>query len=653
MPHYRLGLYLAAALLPLAAQADDQPITVTATRIATPAPDVPAGVTVLTQADFAAQGDTTLAQALANVPGLTLAQSGGPGNAASVFMRGANSEDVLVLVDGVPVNDPSEANGAFNFGVYTLADVERVEIVRGPMSGLYGGGAIGGVINIITRRGTRPAQASISLAGGFPAQGQASASVSGVAGRFDYALSGSLDEEAGFDATAQRLAVYAGHRDPYRAKLGAAQFGYALTQQTRLYVILRGQSTDSAFPDLGYPVFDDPNSYDYNTNFFGKLGVSSTLLDGRLHTDLFIARLQTRLHYKNLLDATDPNQASANDVYRGGRTDAQWNNTLRLPDAGAFTYSSLLFGAEYADDTAREHVNESSFGAPFISTVRAAQHSWAGHAGVQSTLASRLTLTAALRDDAVSSFGNALTWRAGGVLAVPEIDTRFKAAGGTGFLAPSLYDLHYIDNYGDSGNPNLRPERSIGWEAGAEVTLPGFGRPEFADLSASYFASTIRNLIQAVPLPSGAYTEANVDRADIDGVETELRLTPANWVTADLTYTYTRAVDARTGTALLRRPQNTGGATLTFIPWPGLNIMPQVQYEGRFNDYLYANSGYPIGVGLARAGTVVNLSASYKLDEHLTLFANGRNILGSRFEPVNGLQIPGASVLIGVRAGFE
>ncbi len=639
--------------LPLAARASEQPITVTATRIPTPADAVPAGVTILTRADFAAQGDTTLAQALSAVPGVNIVQAGGPGNATSLFMRGTGSEDVLVLLDGVPVNDPAEPNGAFNFGVYTLADVERIEIVRGPMSGLYGGNAIGGVINIITRRGAGKPRADITLGGGWPAQGQGSATVSGVSGRFDYALSAALNEQAGFDATPKRMSVYAGHRAPYRAKLAAAQVGYALSPQTRLYLILRAQQTDAAFPDLGYPIYDDPTEFDYNTNLFGKLGLSSSLLDGRWHTELFVARLQTRLHNKNLLDTADPNQASANDHYDGARTDVQWNNTLRLPDAGPFNLSSALFGVEYSNDSAREAVNETNYGFPYTSHLRASQHLWAGHAGLQTTLAQRLTLTAALRDDSVSSFGNAITWRLGGVFALPAWHANLKAAVGTGFLAPSLFDLHYVSNYG-TGNPNLRPEYSTGWEAGVDFSQPGFGQADFISGSVSYFANSIRDLIQSVTLPgSFTSTEENVARAQINGVETNLTLRPADWLSATLTYTYTRARSRTSTTPLLRRPRNVASLSATLRPVPALSLTPQLRYVGRFYDTIYNDSGYYTGIGSSDPGTIFNLTARYRLNARFTLFADGRNILNSRFEPQNGLQMPGASLLLGIHATLQ
>lgn len=660
-----IGLSLVALLAPLAAWGQDntsQAIIVTATRVYTPVRKVPAGVTVITHEDIVKRGYTTLVQALSAVPGLGVVQSGGPGNAASVFIRGTNSEDVLVLRDGVPVNDPSDANGAFNFGDVSLGDVERIEVVRGAMSGLYGSNAIGGVINIVTRQGFGAPKASVTLAGGFPAQGQAGVTVSGSTGKFDYALSGALDNESGFDATARRLSVYAAHKDPFRSELGAVNLGYTPVLGTRIYLVARAQQTDAAFPDLGYPIFDDPNEHDRNTDWFGKLGVKSDLFKGWLTTELFVARLDNTLHNTNLLDAADPNQAQTNEVYHGYRTDAQWNNTVHLPGAGLASDSSVVFGAEYIDDSATETVDGSSAYGPYVGSMKASQHTVAGHLGGQTTLLNRLTLTAALREDAVSSFGNALTGRVGGVLAVPEADLSLKAAYGTGFLAPSLFDLYGVDSssYGTyTGNPKLKAEYSSGFEAGPEFDIPGFGQDDFVSLSATYFQTNIRDLITYVSFPPDyvTSTEENVGQANVNGVESEVVFNPVPWLTADVSYTYTRAVDAQTRAALLRRPQNAGSATVTVTPLAGLSITPQVQYVGRFVDYLYQNNGYPItnatGTGNAKSGTIVNLTVDYKYSDKFTLFADGKNILNSNFEPVSGLQISGASLLLGVRATIQ
>lgn len=652
-----IATILSCAAVPAIGRADAggsaQQMTVTATRVSTLLPDVPAGVTVITAADMQARGYTTLVQALTAVPGLGVVQSGGPGAEASVFIRGTNSEDVLVLLDGVPVNDPSDPNGAFNFGDYTLSDIARIEVVRGPMSGIYGSNAIGGVINIITVQGAGAPKVSFSAAGGWPAQGQGDATLSGASGKFDYALTGAIDQEAGFDYTARRLSVYAANRDPYRSKLGSLNLGYAPLAGTRIGLQIRAQQSDAAFPDLDYPVFDDPDEYSYNTNVFGKLGIKSELLDGLLTTELFIARLQNNLHVSNLLDADDPNQAANDDHYHGIRTDAQWNNILHLPDAGPAEFSSLLFGIEYSNDRSKYEIDDSYFGVPSTGGDDNSQHTIAGHAGVQTTLFQRLTLTGALRDDAVSSFGNAMTGRVGGVLAIPEADLHLKASYGTGFLAPSLFDLYGQEGSGGyqyyQGNPNLKAEHSSGYDAGLQFDIPAFDQADFASISATYYHNNISDLITSTPDFS---SEENIGRARITGVETELVLNPFPWASADVTYTYTLARDLTDGTPLERRPENAGSATLTLTPTPAISIVPQVQYIGRYTDYLYGDDGYPTQVGLNDPGTIVNLTASYAVTPQYSLFAQAKNLFYSRYEAVNGLDIPGQSFLFGIRGSF-
>ncbi len=628
-------------------------MTVTATRVSTLLPDVPAGVTVITGEEIQARGYTTLVQALSAVPGLGAVQSGGPGNQASVFIRGTDSEDVLVLLDGVPVNDPSKANGAFDFGDVTISDIARIEVVRGAMSGLYGSNAIGGVINIITLQGSGAPRVSFSAAGGWPAQGQGGATISGATGKFDYALTGAIDEEAGFDNTARRLSVYASGRDPFRSKLGSLNLGYSPVDGTRIGLVIRAQKTDAAYPDLGYPIFDDPDEFQYNTDLFGKLGVTSNLFNGLLTTELFVARVQDTLHISNLLDANDPNQTSAEEHYHGIRTDAQWNNTVHVPDFGPAQFTSALFGVEYLNDRSKFDVNDAYFGVPFTAGNNTSQHTIAGHAGLQTTLGGRLTLTGALRDDSVSSFGNALTGRIGGVLAIPEADLHVKASYGTGFLAPSLFDLYGQEASGGylaySGNPNLKAEHSAGYDAGLQFDIPAFDQADFASISATYYFNNITNLIY--PTPDFSSVE-NFGHSRISGVETELVLNPAPWASADLTYTYTYARDVTDGTPLLRRPENAGSATVTLTPLPAISIVPQVEYTGRFADYLYGNDGYPLSDGLSQPGTVVNLTASYAFTPQYSLFAAAKNLFESKFEPVNGLQIPGQSFLFGVRGSL-
>ena len=182
---------------------------VTATRVPTPLSEIPAGVTVIDRATIDAHGYDTLTQALAGVPGVEVSPSGGQGGQASIFIRGSNSNHVLVLRDGMPLTDASDPTDAYNFGIDTLGDVERIEIVRGPMAAVYGSGAIGGVINLISRRGTEPgAHWSGYLAGGYPALIRGSLTASGIEGPLDYAITVESQSQRGYDvdpATGKRL----------------------------------------------------------------------------------------------------------------------------------------------------------------------------------------------------------------------------------------------------------------------------------------------------------------------------------------------------------------------------------------------------------------------------------------------------------------
>ncbi len=624
---------------------------VTATRIPTLVDRIPAGVTVIDRATIEARGYTTLVEALSAVPGMRIVQSGGPGGNASAFTRGTNSNHTLVLRDGIPINDPSDPGGLFNFGVDTLADVERIEIVRGPMSGIYGSGAIGGVVNLNSRRGKGPAQGTASIAGGLPAAAQGSAGLSGSIGRFDYNLQAEARAERGFNNTPRRMSVNRGERDGYEGATGSLELGLSPTDNIRVFTRLRARTARFGLDDTGFPAFDSRRYNGRDQNVQARIGATGLFFDGVLESTVVLSHTRSFRHYIQNLEAADPNQAASNSRFRGERSILQWNNTVRLPDMGPATDSSLRFGLEHIADSARTSLDLSSFG--FRNSVRASANSTAGNAGFQTTLFNRLTLSADLRHQSVRYGGAATTWRTGAVLAVPEAWSRLKLAYGTAFKTPSLFDLFGIDNFGYTGNPNLRPERSTGWEAGWAVDIPGLGRPNLATIDVTYFDNRINNLITTEFNSSfTASTTRNVARARSHGVEASLTLRPASWAEAILTYTYTEARDQQTRTRLLRRPQNQGSASLRITPLPGLTIAPELVWSGPFRDFLIDDNGFPVGAGRARPGLIANISASYAITPTLTAFLDGRNIGGSRFEAANGFQTPGTRVLAGVRAKF-
>jgi len=650
----RTPLLALLSILATQAGAQQPDMVITATRLPTEIEQIPAGVTVIDRARIEAEGATDLAQALKDVPGLRMVQSGGAGGNASVFIRGLNSSQVLVLRDGMPLNDSADSSGAFNFGVDTIADIERIEVIRGPMAALYGSGAIAGVINLITRRGERTGtQVSGELASGYPGQVLGHAMVTGVQDGWDYAAIGEGQWQRGFDTVPQRMSVYRDVPQSYATGIGTLNLGYTPQEGTRLSLLLRARRADFGFNALGFPIYDNANSRGHVDSILGRVGATTTLLDGKLESSLFAGRLQEDRHYTQKLDPNDPNQAENNSRYHGYRTDVQWANTLHLTETIGTSWQSgtdLTFGAQYLRDDATVRVSSAFFGAPYAQAVRAGMTTDALYAGARTTLFDRLTLTAQLRQDWIDGL-TPFTWRFGGVLAIPEFGSRLKAAYGTSFRAPSLFDRYGVDSFGYTGNPNLLPESARGWEAGFATDIPVFGRANGVSLGATYFNNRVQNLIVVQFDPT--YTSVNIGAARTQGVETEITLRPSSWLTAQLGWTVTQAQDAITGQKLLRRPQQMLFASATFTPRPGLTIRPEITYTGAFRDYLIDNAGYPGNPGRSPPGTVVNLAVNYAVAPGFTLFAIGRNLTNSRFEPVNGYQMPGLVALAGIRMGFN
>lgn len=658
-----LTLLSTSSLYPASsAKAEDLTLTIpetviTATRVPTPLENIPAGVSVITRATIESRGYNSLTRALAEIPGLHVSPSGGQGGLSSVFVRGTNSSHVLVLRDGMPVTDASDPTGAFNFGTDTVSDIERIEVIRGPMAALYGSGAIGGVINLISRRGTEPGvHWSGDLAGGYPALIRGSVTASGVQGPVDFALTAESQSQRGYDSTPRRQSVYTGVRQGFRDRILTLNLGYTPVEGTRLSLFLRANTTYFGFNTFGFPTFDNANSIGQTASLLGRVGGTTQLFDGMLETGVFVGQLQNDRRYLEPLAAADPNQTFFDARYHSYRTNVQWNNTLHLDDVVAvpgLSNSAMTFGYEYIGDTAKVRVNDNFGGFLFGQSAAASITSNAIYAGLQTTVLDRLALTGQVRHDRVGE-DTPSTWRVGGVYDLKELATHLKLAYGTAFRAPSLFDRFGVDTTGFVGNPTLKPEQSQGWEAGFTTDIPAAGRSDFATVGATYFDQRVRNLIVGVFSPVN--TEINLGSAHVHGVETEVTLRPARWLDLHAAYTLlnTNAVGqpAGVGTQLLRRPQNEASFDLTIRPLDKLQIVTTVIYTGSTHDFLYDNGGNGIGFGVGQHGLIANAAVNYKLTPRFELYLNSWNILNSKFEPVNGYQTPGPTVLAGVRVGL-
>jgi len=633
---------------PLATQAAIPDTIVTGTRVPTPQERVPAATTVITRQEIEERGYISLAEALNEVPGMRLAPTGGFGSQVSAFVRGTSSRSVLVLMDGVPVNDPSEPNGAYNFGQDLLFDVERIEVLRGPASSLYGSAAVGGVINIVTRRATeeKPFTTYGEFAGGTQNTLRGGLGATGKIGQVDYLFSGYSLSTAGFNQMAPRFNMNIPERDGVNAAQSTGRLGWQPNETTRVEGLFRWR--DNRFGLDNVPT-DDPFYSGQDIRYFGQIRGETALLDGAWTTGLRLGAVQDKRSYTDLASQYNFDTGS-NSSYRGQRTTADWGNTVRLPDFSALREGTVAFGVSHAYETAY-----SVAGTPgFQAMVNANQHTTAGWSALQYQAFERLDLTAGLRHDSVTGAEGATTWRSGAVLALPEIASRLRAAVGTSFAAPALFQRYGVIPGFFVGNPGLKPETATSWEIGAETDLRLFGRAAFLTPSFTFFQSWVRDLISYAYSPTaGISSLVNVDRANIHGAELGVTLRPSARLQTTIAWTITEAFDSATGLRLPRRPETMISLTGRWQALEKVVVAPTVLFTGRSPEAAYASyandgTAYPYP-RYNLAGAVVNVGITWQAMPQASLVLDARNLLNSKWEPVNGFVIPGPSVVIGTR----
>jgi vitamin B12 transporter len=584
---------------------------------------------------------------------MRLAPSGGLGQYTGGFLRGGNSAHTLVLLDGVPINDPSSPSNGFDFGQDLLGAVERIEVVRGPASSLYGSSALGGVVNIVTRKA--PADRTFApfgdLAGGTQRTLRGALGATGTVGQFDYLVGSQGLTTQGFSNLAPRLQTNTREAHGFRGAATSARLGWTPAEGTRVEGLLRWQQNRFGQDGLNdnFQLATDPNYRAQDQRITGQVRAETRLLNGAWTTGLRGFDTESRRRYLNLPNAgASADYSTTNDLNRGRRQGLEWSNTLRLPGFGPAQDGALAFGVLHA----LEQTNSRAGYTDYTTVTRAQQHSTGGHASLQYRLWERLDLTGGLREEATSGFAEATTWRAGAVLAVPELNSRIRASGGTAYRTPSLYE-RFGQAPGYIGNATLRPERSLGWEVGTETDITAGGKPNFATAGWTFFRSNVRSLINYSAVNAFTFTQANIDRANIHGAELGLTLRPFTWAEGTAAWTLTEAFDATTHQRLPRRPEHVLSVAGRVQPLERLVVAPTVLFTGRSPEGAfasYANTGDANSTPHNnRAGAVLNLTATYRLLPEVAIFVEGRNLTNSRWEPINGFATPGRSFLFGTR----
>jgi vitamin B12 transporter len=591
---------------------------VTATRTPEDPRTLGSSTTIVTAEELEDLRVDTVLQALRQAAGIDVVQQGGPGRTTSVFIRGHNSQHTLVLIDGVRLNN--NAGGGFDFANLPVSNIERIEIVRGAQSALYGSEAIGGVINIITKRGGDGLHGSVEGAMGTKGYRSGGLSLNGGNGVGDFSVAYRGTRLDGNTVAAEDLGN--SEEDEWINHSLSGRFGLNFLEDGRADLTLN-YTDDMAELDsfLPFPA-DDPNYEQERRAFTGGLAVSKPLTDWYTH---------------NL------NLGFAWDRIKGEDPDTAVNNYEITSETRSLSTKADFFPFE-GDTLSLSYDFEGQHGKDPGSAVDKSLDIHSFLVQNHYVHGDTATLTAGVRYDDHEVFGSETTFRLAGSLRAPATGTRFHASYGTGFRAPTLNDLYWTATAWALGNPNLGPETSKGFDIGVEQ--PFLEGKAVADVT--YFQSEVEDLIQwAATGPNwwDPWMPQNVADAEISGVETSLTLHPVSKLDLRFAYTYTEPEDKGTGKDLARRAQHSGSATATYRFLENARVTVSATHVGkRYDDVANATE-------LDRY-TRIDVAASYDITESLQVFGRVENVTDEEYEEVAGHGVIGRYGFAGVRLSF-
>ncbi len=620
-------------------------IVVTATRGALDSARVGSAISIIEGMDIERRGGKGLADVLRAVPGLDIHESGGIGSVSNATLRGSNPGQTLILIDGNRVGDPTGTDGSLDLGALGVTDIERIEVLRGPQSALYGSDAMGGVINIITRKGVEGIRRSASVEAGSYGTLHSRGSVSGAADRLTYAFSIDALHSDGFARYVDRAQVRAGtwprvpKSDPTDRVGVSGRVSYAISDTVTVEAGLTAHfnriSFDNPFAFVPANIYD---RYNQSKQWTGSAfaGITADAFDGRLKNKLtvFASSVDRAVAYTESCPDFASNCVTR---YRGARTGAEYQGDLKLGRHGL-----LIFGARTETDSSATSLDYPiGYAGPLTPNASARQTANSVFALYQFTLGGRLDISLGGRVDAVAGGHAFPTWRATVAYRIPESGTKLRASAGTGAKSPSLFQ-----RFSDFGNLRLNPERSIGFDAGADQSLFE-GR---VTLSSTLFYNKYRDLIDFNVNPACAPEQFfgcyyNVNRAVTYGAElaADAILAPDAW-RARASFTHLVAKDELLNTKLLQRPRNKGVFSIIYSGFPNLEMEARATFVGSKLDF-----GFPLPVKIAPYAKF-DVFANYKINDTLSVFARAENIAGARYEEIVNYRTAGRSIYAGLKA---
>ncbi len=603
-------------------------VVVTGSRVATDPRNLPRNVTVLKREDFDVEKPAKVSDLLSRVAGVHVDQVGGRGGTGSLYLRGADPNYTLVLIDGVRVNDPTNARGgSFDFSALDVADIERVEIARGPYSAVYGGDALSGVINIVTRRAPRDdVSATLDASAGAYDTRELALDVAGPLAEGSWRLGASDSNEGqqvrGNDFNSQRF---------------SASLDRQLGAHTSLFVTGRFSQTERAgFPDdsggYGFAALREPERRDADEAVFGA----------GLNTTVGVATFGLTIGYFDRSDHIDspgiapgirdpfgvPPGVVTSDLERYSAT---LTGTQKFSDAWSVAYGIDWLREEGVSD------GELDFGFPVPTSFELTRTTWAPFAEVRYQSRFGLSTSAGVRVDKPDEQNSVTSPRIRVAYTLPNTGFTVASAWGKAFKLPSLYALgHPL-----VGNPDLAPERGESYELELSQTL----RAGALRWSATYFDGEFRNAIDFDPGPPPMLVNRN--RVDTRGVELAATLRAADAWLVDASVTHATSEIASTGDPLRNRPEWRGGLAVHWTPVPALRFSAAATHVGTSPDSSIATGDVRLD-----AYTRVDLSAVWQLSPMFETYLAVDNATDERYEQFVGFESRGISPRAGVKLTF-
>ncbi|MEO1656994.1 MAG: TonB-dependent receptor [Pseudomonadota bacterium] len=581
----------------------DDVIVVTGTRLPTPLDQVGRSVSVLTGDEIQLRQQQFLYDALAAVPGVQLLRTGSFGSAATVSIRGLDSDQTLVVQDGVVVNDPSSFGNGFDFSTFDTSDVERVEVIRGAQSTLYGSDAIGGVINIVTKDGRDGFGGDALVEVGSFDTVRAGANIYGG----NDTASGRISV-AGFTTNGFSSADEASGNtedDGFDNLTVSAKGRYEPTDALRFDLVTRYQNGENEFDGFGSggPVDADEVGETESLTVAGF--ATHTALDGVIENRVGITYLRNdRLNVTEGVTSFDA---------LGTRISYEYQGTIRPTDK-----ISIVAGAEY--DEQESEVAVGFGGNQEIETT-------SGFGLVQLSPTETVTLNVGVRHDTSDTFDAETTFNASAAVTVPQTGTILRGSYSEGFRAPTAGELGF--------NPDLFAEFSDGWDIGLEQPVAN-GRARF---SATYFDQKIDDLI-AFDLAD--FTFVNIQEFESKGVEIALDADLYGWLTFRSAYTYVDATNVTTTNAALNQPDHRVNVEIAAQATDRLTLSVGINH----------NSSELDGVNTLDAFTLLSLRGQYALNDAIELFARVENATDADYQDNFGYGTAPVSAFGGVRTRF-